>query len=642
MRTCVKSLRFFWRMVLQILILISMAVGSAGAVDVTLAWDETTASDLAGYKVYYRTCPAGDGCASIGAVGDLGIMTVTLDELADRQAPEYIAKGLPPDSDFVFVVTAYTQGGVESGFSNEALYRAPVLETGAGTASDEQPPAVPAELQGSAMSDSAGIVLTWADSYDNTGVAAYAIYRDGIHIGDTVDTDFTDTDVVVGATYAYAIVAIDTAGNRSALSEPFSVSVPSEQDSEIAVLRVNCGGGRYWDTGGNEWSADSGYNTGRVSSSSVGISDTAEDTLYRSKRWDSESSPEMAYRFKLVNGSYLVKLHFAETWKGAYGSGLRVFDILIEDSLVESRLDIFAEVGANAALVRSYPVTVTDGQLSISFAHRIENPQINAIEVLSVSAGNDLIPPPVPQQLAGVSSADGDTVTLKWAEVTDIGGSGIDGYVIYRDGSQIGYAAEATFVDKTVEAACLYSYEVSAVDKAYNESEVSPMIQVTTESSADSDNRTTLRINAGGAAYTDQQGNRWLADSGYNTGVVSSTSTGIKNTLDDALYRIKRYDKNSSPEMEYSFRIPNGEYVVKLHFAETWKGAFKAGRRQFHINIEGKRVESHLDIFARVGANKALIRSYPITLRDGQLNIRFLHKIENPLINAIEVLPIAN
>ncbi|WP_405230266.1 hypothetical protein [Lentisalinibacter sediminis] len=45
-------------------------------------------------------------------------------------------------------------------------------------------------------------------------------------------------------------------------------------------------------------------------------------------------------------------------------------------------MDIYSEVGANAALIKSIPVTVTDGRLEIQFLHVVENPKISAIEVV--------------------------------------------------------------------------------------------------------------------------------------------------------------------------------------------------------------------------------------------------------------------
>ena len=103
-------------------------------------------------------------------------------------------------------------------------------------------------------------------------------------------------------------------------------------------------------------------------------------------------SQQMRYTIPVPNGEYTVKLHFAELWFGATGggaggTGLRVFDVSLESNLVENDLDIYAEVGAEAMLVKTHTVNVTDGELNIDFDSRDEvggqrHPVINGIEII--------------------------------------------------------------------------------------------------------------------------------------------------------------------------------------------------------------------------------------------------------------------
>ena len=140
------------------------------------------------------------------------------------------------------------------------------------------------------------------------------------------------------------------------------------------------------DAGGNSWNADTGFNTGNTAaySASTTIAGTSTPALYRSERWDDSSAPELQYSFTVPNGNYQVRLHFAENYPGAFGVGRRVFSARAEGSTVLQDIDVFAAVGANAALVRNFTVSVTDGQLNISFVHGTENPLVNAIEIQSV------------------------------------------------------------------------------------------------------------------------------------------------------------------------------------------------------------------------------------------------------------------
>ena len=396
------------------------------------------------------------------------------------------------------------------------------------------------------------------------------------------------------------------------------------------TVRVNAGGGAYTDGNGNGWSADYGYNTGKVASTSSPISGTTDDALYQSERWDA-GAPELMYSFAVPNGDYTVNLLFAEIYSGNFGVGRRVFDVLIEGQLVSNNLDIYSQVGANAALVKSYAVTVSDGQLNIEFLHVVENPKISAIEVIS-SSSSDTAPPSIPTGLSGnpVSSTQ---IDLGWNASTDTGGSGLAGYRVYRGGVQVGTTSLTTFSDTGLSPNTTYTYTVSAYDNALNESVQSSSVNVTTLLATNA----LIRVNAGGSAYTDGSGNLWSADYGYNTGKVSSTSSPISGTTDDTLYQSERWS-GGSPELMYSFAVPNGSYVVNLYFAEIYSGNFGVGRRVFDVLIEGQLVSNNLDIYSQVGANAALVKSYAVTVSDGQLNIEFLHVVENPKISAIEVI----
>jgi fibronectin type 3 domain-containing protein len=73
-------------------------------VQVMLAWDPNTETDLAGYKVYVGTS-SGVFTAPL-AVGNITSYTVT---------------GLAPGNTYYFVVTAYDQDGAESTFSNQVF-----------------------------------------------------------------------------------------------------------------------------------------------------------------------------------------------------------------------------------------------------------------------------------------------------------------------------------------------------------------------------------------------------------------------------------------------------------------------------------------------------------------------------------------
>jgi hypothetical protein len=79
------------------------------------------------------------------------------------------------------------------------------------------------------------------------------------------------------------------------------------------------------------------------------------------------------------------------------------------------------------------------------------------------------------------------------------------------------------------------------------------------------------------------------------------------------------------------------QYTVLLHFAETYFTA--AGDREFNVAINGTSVLSNLDIYATVGANAALVKTFTATANSsGDIVIAFTMGAANqPLVMGIEV-----
>lgn len=146
-----------------------------------------------------------------------------------------------------------------------------------------------------------------------------------------------------------------------------------------SATRVNAGGPGLTDAAGHAWDADRGYNTGNTGTASWAGSDPQ---LYGTERWDPSASPELAYAFTVSPGSYQVSLHFAEIYTGAAFTGGRVFDVFVNGTKVLDHFDIFKEAGFMKPLVKSFTVSVTGTQITVSFAHLVENPKVSGIEIV--------------------------------------------------------------------------------------------------------------------------------------------------------------------------------------------------------------------------------------------------------------------
>ncbi len=93
----------------------------------------------------------------------------------------------------------------------------------------------------------------------------------------------------------------------------------------------------------------------------------------------------------------------------------------------------------------------------------------------------DTDPPTIPSNLAGVSSST-TQIDLNWSQSTD--NVGVDGYTIYRDGSQLSTVSGSfqSYSDNTVSPSTSYSYSIDAYDLAGNHSSQSDLVNVTSQS----------------------------------------------------------------------------------------------------------------------------------------------------------------
>ena len=145
-------------------------------------------------------------------------------------------------------------------------------------------------------------------------------------------------------------------------------------------------------------------------------------------------------------------------------------------------------------------------------------------------------------------------------------------------------------------------------------------------------------------------------DVGFNTGtsnicnlngggeacVISGIDAifGCDDETTEDLFQCERWDPSDVPELQYSFSVANGSYLVNLLFANTYTGTATGGSRVFDIQLEGTVVYGDFDqIAAAGGSGIAVVRSTVVNVTDGNgLQIEFLHVVENPAIKAIEVL----
>jgi hypothetical protein len=166
-----------------------------------------------------------------------------------------------------------------------------------------------------------------------------------------------------------------TAGDTGSVSPFATIRMAAGQTSAVT------------DAQGQTWSADADYTGGTpaVEATMVPIAMTDSPVLYNGQRY---GDPSFSYEFAVPDGTYTVTLKFAELY--VTGPGMRIFGIAINGTTVEPSFDIYATAGAmNAAVDRSYPVTVSGGKIQIALSQgSVQFPKVDAIQIAEGAAGD--------------------------------------------------------------------------------------------------------------------------------------------------------------------------------------------------------------------------------------------------------------
>ncbi|KQC31622.1 ring canal kelch-like protein [Flagellimonas eckloniae] len=170
-----------------------------------------------------------------------------------------------------------------------------------------------------------------------------------------------------------------------------------------------------------------------------------------------------------------------------------------------------------------------------------------------------------------------------------------------------------------------------------------------------------IRIRANGATIsaTDAPNPDWIgitdvgAQSGTFNSIAFSVNTGNHSTQNIAnkslvvptyvpqeIYTNERWDPDTGAEMEWTFDLTNGSYLVRLYMGNGYSGTSAVGERVFDISIENELRTDNLDLVQTFGHQVGGMVEYFVELSDGTLNILFERVVENPLVNGIEILSV--
>lgn len=255
-----------------------------------------------------------------------------------------------------------------------------------------------------------GVPLSWNPGRQPRGVGAQALLAtaDGLYVG-------SDTDYIGNVQYLRGKIAFfPLAGGTAPVSQdtgslPANVYLAGRQTATTTpvagvLYRVNTGGPTIAaPDGGPAWAEDSAgtpspfRNSGSNAAgwSAVPAVDgtvpaSTPRAVFDSERWDPSGGNEMEWAFPVASGTPLeVRLYFANRCTCTSNPGQRVFDVSLEGNTVLDNFDIRTQVPDQTGTMRSFTLT-SDGTVNLRWGHVVENPLINAIEILDTSVS----PPP--------------------------------------------------------------------------------------------------------------------------------------------------------------------------------------------------------------------------------------------------------
>jgi hypothetical protein len=142
-------------------------------------------------------------------------------------------------------------------------------------------------------------------------------------------------------------------------------------------------------------------------------------------------------------------------------------------------------------------------------------------------------------------------------------------------------------------------------------------------------------------------GKTWQSDKTYAFDNLEPYSNPqlkeISATDDDVIYLREQSSNGDKRPFRYEMPLPNGNYWVRLHFAEIYWGlpggslSGGAGSRVMSVQLENEARLINLDVAGEVGTASAVVKNLPVIVRDGMLNIHFSASVNRPMVCAVEV-----
>jgi len=626
---------------LVFLFIFSLFSHGAQAGQANLAWDPNTDLDLAGYKVYL-----GNASGNYQSNLDVGNKTSAM------------VTNLQEGATYYFAVTAYDSSRNESEYSNEVAYTIPAactysvspvsqsFNSTGGTGSEGV--TTPSGCSWTALSNASWIMITSNASATGSGTTYYSVSPN------------SGTSSRTGAlTIAGKVVTI----SQSGASTQYSLNITKAGTGSGAV--TNTPSGSTFNAGtsvtltaapaaNSTFAGWSGACSGSASTCTITMNANASVTAtfnIKSYTITATAGPNGTIS---PQGTVSISPGANQSFTITPNSGYKIADVKVDGASVGTIASYsFTNVTGNHTIAATF-ATNTSYSLTVTKAGTGSGTVTNTPSGSTFNAGTSVTltaTPAANSTFAGWFGANigtsstctitmnanaSVTATFNLKAYTITATAGANGAISPQGTVSVGQGANQSF---TITPNSGYKIADIKVDGASVGAVTSFLFGAVTSNHTIDATFSSLNpqaaspvygLNAGGAPYMDKAGVSYIADKYYQGGRTGRTYSAIAGTEDDTLYKTERYGNFS-----YSVPVPNGNYLVNFKFAENhWSSP---NRRIFNVEIEGQQVITNLDIFAKVGKNRAYDVSIPVSVNDGVLRIDFISVKDKAKISAISI-----
>ncbi|OAS15067.1 polysaccharide lyase family 8 super-sandwich domain-containing protein [Paenibacillus oryzisoli] len=204
---------------------------------VKVAADNVSSLDFDNVKAYFKPVAPTSLTASVNTASSIKLTWGGVTGAAGYK----LYRSLSPDQGYMQVYAGPDLTFTDNGLTGETTYYYKVAAVKGGAASDASnrvttstsgtPVAVIESSMMKKRNNPVSILSAERASQQLTevdpGQVGYIVYRDGLEVGSTYMTTFTESELVPGKTYRYTIVAYDNLGHQSNASETVTYTVPA-------------------------------------------------------------------------------------------------------------------------------------------------------------------------------------------------------------------------------------------------------------------------------------------------------------------------------------------------------------------------------------------------------------------------------